>query len=45
VTTDHVVFSWGANNFGQLGQDHTNALNAPTQIPSLIGKNIVNVSS
>jgi hypothetical protein len=42
VTTDHVVFSWGDNCRGQLGQDAP-SINAPTPIHSLNGKNIVSV--
>jgi len=35
IKTDGTLWSWGANNFGQLGQGNTLALSSPTQIGSL----------
>ena len=33
LKTDGSLFSWGANEYGQLGQGNRNALSSPTQIP------------
>ncbi|MEZ4704928.1 MAG: hypothetical protein R3A11_07055 [Bdellovibrionota bacterium] len=45
VTQDHLVFCWGRNNDGQLGDDSTTDRNLPVQVTgTLSGSPIVGVS-
>ena len=43
LTSNNILYSWGNNNYGQLGQGHTNNLNIPTHINGLF--NIIEVAA
>lgn len=45
LSSDAKVYSWGKNNYGQLGLSDTNDRNSPTEIKFLRDKNINHIAS
>lgn len=43
ITTNGHVYSWGKNNFGQLGLGHENDVRHPSLVPALQGIEVISV--
>ncbi|KDO35136.1 hypothetical protein SPRG_01203 [Saprolegnia parasitica CBS 223.65] len=44
LSSDNRVFAWGWGLYGQLGLGHSDTVRQPTEIPSFIGKRVVQIS-